>query len=105
MGSYNYFLCSYQHAHECLIDVDYGFEEPFENLRSRFTIKWMRSRDASSLRAMWQNLSAPSSIEQTKLNGNDLHPSISFEPLIEDDEPNPTVTPNLAYKYTCSSMM
>ena len=48
--------------------------------------------------ATWQNLSAPSSIGQTRLNSNDSHPSVSFELLIVDEEPNPIVTPNLAYK-------
>ena len=65
----------------------------------------MRSRDASSSCATWQNLSAPSLTERTRLDGNDSHSSISFEPLIEDEESNPTATPNLAYKYASSSTM
>ena len=52
-----------------------------------------------------QNLSAPSSIEQTRLNGNDLHPSVSYELLIEDEKPNPMAMPNFAYIYACSSTM
>ena len=36
---------------------------------------------------------------------NNSHPSVSCEPLIEYEEPNPTATPNFAYKYTYSSMM
>ena len=47
-----------------------------------------RSRDASSSRATWQNLSALSLTEWTWLNGNDLHRRVSFEPLIEYEEPN-----------------
>ena len=53
---------------------------------------------------MQLHMGAPSLIERKKLNGSDLHPNISSEPLIEDEEPNPTVMPNLPYKYTCSSM-
>ena len=56
-------------------------------------IKRMRSRAAYSSRAPWQNLSAPSSFEKTRLNGNDLDQSISLELLIEDEEPNATDTP------------
>ena len=52
-----------------------------------------------------KNLSAPSLIERTRLNGNDSHPRISSEPLIEDEGPNPTATPKYVYKYTCSSTM
>ena len=50
----------------------------------------------------WQNLSDSSLIEQTRLNHNNLHPSISSEPLIEDEMPNPTVTPKFSYFYECS---
>ena len=56
----------------------------------------MRSRDDSSSHAMWENLGASSPIERTRLNGNDSHPSLSFEPLIEDEESNPMVTPKFA---------
>ena len=52
-----------------------------------------------------KNLSTPSSIEQTRLNVNDSHPSISSETLIEDEEPNLTATSKSTYKYTCSSTM
>ena len=37
-------------------------------------------------------------IEWTRLNANDSHPSVSFEPLIEDKEQNPMVTPKSTYK-------
>ena len=33
----------------------------------------------------------------TRLNDNDSYPSISSIPLIEDEEPNPTITPNFVY--------
>ena len=49
-----------------------------------------------------KNLSSSFSIERTQHNGKHLHPSISSEPLIEDEEPNPTSTPKYVYKYTCS---
>ena len=45
-------------------------------------------------------MSAPSLMKRTRLNGNNKHPSVSSEPLIEDEEPNLKATPNLAYKYT-----
>ena len=57
------------------------------------------------MRDVKKNLSAPSWIERRLLIGNDSHPSITSEPSFEDEEPNPTATPNLAYKYTCSSTM
>ena len=72
------------------------------HLECSMKIKRQILSNASSSRAMWQNLCAPSSIERKQLNGNDSHPSVSSKPLIEDDEPNPTAMPNLAYKYTCS---
>ena len=81
------------------------FEKQIENLRHRFMIGRIRSHDASSSHATWENLSAPSLIEQMKVNGNDSHSSVSSKPLIDDEEPNPTTTPNLAYKYTCSLMI
>ena len=54
-------------------------------------------RDASFSRATCQNLSTPYLIGHTRLNGDDLHPSASSEPLIEDQSPDRTVTPNFAY--------
>ena len=77
----------------------------WQHLRRRLTIRQTRSHEASFSHAMWQNQSIPSSIEWMRLNGNDSHPSVSFKPLIEVEESNPTATPNLAYKNTCSSMM
>ena len=56
--------------------------------------------DDSSSRVTWKNLSAPSLIELTRCNENDLHPIVSSEPLIEDEEPNPMATPKSTYKYT-----
>ena len=47
-------------------------------------IKRQALHDISSSHVMCQNLSAPSSIKQTRLNGNDSHPKISSESLIED---------------------
>ena len=64
----------------------------------------MRLCYTSSSRVTWKNLSASSSIERTQLNSNDLHPSVSSEPLIEDEEPNPMATPKFAYLYACSLM-
>ena len=75
------------------------------HLECSMKIKQRRLSDASSSSVTWQNLSALSSIKPTQLNDNDLHPSISLEPLIENEEPNPTTMPNLAYQYTCSSTM
>ena len=43
--------------------------------------------------------------QRVRLDGNNLHPSFSSKPLIEDEEANPTVTPNFAYNLTCSSTM
>ena len=42
---------------------------------------------------MWENLSAPSSIGRMGLNGDDSHPSVSSDPLMEDEEANQTITP------------
>ena len=67
-------------------------------------IKRQSFRNASS-RATWQNLSAPSSNKQTQLKHNDLHPSVSSEPLIEDEMPSPMATPNLVAIYAYSSMI
>ena len=52
-----------------------------------------------------ENLSTPSLIKRTWLNGDNSHPSVLFEPLIEDEEAHRMVTPNFAYKYACSSIM
>ena len=38
---------------------------------------------------------------QTRRNGNDSHPRVSSKPLIEEEEPNPTITPKSAYKCIC----
>ena len=64
-----------------------------------------QTSDASASHETWKNLNASSSIKLTRLNGHDSHPSVSFEPLIEDEESNQIVTYNLADKYTCSSKM
>ena len=77
----------------------------WRHLMPRFTIGRTGIRDTSSSRTMWQNLSALAFIEWALLNGNDLHPSISSKSLIENDEPNPIVTPKFFYKLTCSSTM
>ena len=66
-------------------------------------IKWEVLHDISSSRATWKNLSTSSSIEWTRLNGNDLHPNISSESLIEDEEAHRMFMPNFAYIYACSS--
>ena len=55
--------------------------------------------------ATWQNLNATSSIKWIQLNSNNLHQSVSFELLIEDETTHRTVTPNFAYVYACSSTM
>ena len=59
-------------------------------------IKWQALRDASSSCVMWQNLSAPSLIRQMELNGDNLHPSVSAEPLIKDEETNQIVMPKFS---------
>ena len=51
-------------------------------------IKWHVLHAASSSHATWQNLSTPYAIKQTRLNRDDLHPDISFELLIKDEEAN-----------------
>ena len=51
-------------------------------------IKEQSLDDASSSRATWQNQSASSLIKHTRINGEDSHPSILFELLIEDEEEN-----------------
>ena len=71
-------------------------------LGCRFLIRRTRSRDDSSSHATWQNLDASSLTERTRLKGKNLHPRVSSEPLIEDEELNLTVTPNFAYKLRCS---
>ena len=60
--------------------------------------------DASS-RATWLNLSAPSWIKQTRLNGDDSHPRISSKLLIEDEEANRMVEPKFTYRYSYSLTM
>ena len=50
----------------------------------------------------WQNLDAPSYIQQVQLNCNNLKPDISSEPLIDEFNLDPMVTPNLPYKLRCS---
>ena len=79
--------------------------DAWQHLMPRFTIGWTGSHDTSSSRTTWKNLSALSLIERERLNGNDLHPSVSSKLLIENDEPNPMVTPSFFYKLTCSSTM
>ena len=74
-------------------------------LGCRFPIGRTRSHDDSPLHVTWRNLGASSSIERTQLNSNDSYPSVSSEPLMEDEESNPTITPNFVYKLRCSSTM
>ena len=62
-------------------------------------IKQQAFRDVSSSRLTWQNMSAPSLIERTWLNGNNSHTIVSFESLIEDEEAHWMITPNFAYIY------
>ena len=45
-----------------------------------------------------KNPSASSLIKHTQLSGNDLYPSILYDPLIEDEEPNISAMPKFAYK-------
>ena len=61
--------------------------------------------NALSSHATWRNLSAPSLLKRTRLNGDDLHPCISFEPMVEDEESHRMIVPNFSYKYTYSSTM
>ena len=78
---------------------------PWTHLKCSMKIKRRTLSDASSSCATRQNMSVASSIKQTRLNDNNSHPRVSSKPLIEDEEPNPTATAHLAYKYTCSSTM
>ena len=63
-------------------------------------IKRQALRDVSSSCAMWQNLSALSIIERTRLNGNNSHPRFSSEPLIENEQAHQTGAPNFLPIYT-----
>ena len=51
----------------------------------------------SSSHATRGNISGSSSIKWTRLNHNHSHPSVSSEPLIEDETSNPMVTRKFAY--------
>ena len=79
--------------------------DTWTHLKYSMKIKQRTLSNASSSHATCQNLSPPSSIKWMRLHGNDSHPKISFDFFIEDEEPNPTATSNLAYIYTCSSTM
>ena len=74
----------------------------WRHLKRRFLIEQTRSRDDSSYCATWRNQGAPSLIKRMRLNGIDLHSSVSSKPLIEDKEPNLTAIPNFAYTLICS---
>ena len=50
-------------------------------------------------------INGSSLIKQTQLNVNNSHPGVSSKLLIEDEEPNPTSTPNLAYKYNLAQFL
>ena len=65
--------------------------------------KWWTLSKVSSSHAMWKNLSASSSIEQTRFNNDDSQTDIQFEPLIKDEETHPTVAPKFLDILTCSS--
>ena len=65
-------------------------------LKCRFLIRQTRLHVNSSSHATWQNLGDLSLIKGMQLNRNDLHPSISSELLIEDEESNSTATSNFA---------
>ena len=60
-------------------------------------IKRQALRDIPSSCATWQNLSALSLLERTRLNLNNSHLDISSAPLIDDEETHQMVTPNFAY--------
>ena len=75
------------------------------HLERSIKIKRHVLHDTSSSNMMWKNLIAPSWIEWIGLNGDDSHPSVSSEPLIEDEEANQTIRPNFTYIYACSSTM
>ena len=62
----------------------------------------VRVSHISSSCATWQNLSGSSLIEQTRINHNNSHPSVSSEMLVEDETVNPTFTPKFTYLYECS---
>ena len=64
-------------------------------------IKRPMLRGGSSSHVGWQNLSSLSLIEQTRLNDNNLHQSVSSEPLIEYEETHRTVTHTFAYICAC----
>ena len=64
-------------------------------------IQWMTFQALLIIRAMWKNLDGPSQIQWTRLNHNNSKLDISSEPLIEELNLDPTVTPNLPYKLRC----
>ena len=76
-----------------------------QHLKRQFPIGQMRSCNTSSSYVTRRNLSVLSLIEWKRLDDNDSHPSVSFEPLIEYEVPNPIAKPISAYKYICSSTM
>ena len=60
------------------------------HLKYSMKIKWQALHDASSSHATWPNISVPSLIEWTRLNGDNWHLSISLKinRLIEWSCPN-----------------
>ena len=58
-----------------------------------------------SSRVTLRNLSSLSLIEWILFRRKDLHPSVSLEPFIEDEMPNPMAMLNFAYVSACSSTM
>ena len=78
--------------------------ETWTHLEGSMKIKWWMLSNASSSHAMWQNLSASSSIEQTQFNNKYWQTNVQSELLIKDEEMHPTVTPKFFYKLTCSLM-
>ena len=49
------------------------------------------------------HLGAPFRIRQIRLNDNDSYPDFLFQPLIEDEMPNPMDMPKFSCLYACSS--
>ena len=74
--------------------------DAWTHLERAMKIKRRTLSNASSSRTTRKNMSVPSLMKRMRLNGNNKHPSVSSEPLIEDEELNPKAMPNLAYKYT-----
>ena len=73
--------------------------------KSQKKIKRQAFHGISSSLVTWWSLNGSSSIKWTQLNRNVSYASVSCESLIEDETPNPMITPKFAYLYMKSSCL